>query len=146
MTNIRTKGGDGEREVCKILNNLYLERMQTKQPEFTCEDIDLPFQRNQNQSAVGGSDITNDFLLCIEVKRHEALSVKSWWKQCLASAMRSKGSVPILMYRQNKKSWIVQMRLYDLSPECPKHLGGMTVSISMDHFLEWLKFYLRVYL
>lgn len=58
-----------------------------------------PFQRNQNQSAVGGSDITNPFKWAIEVKRCETIEIDKWWKQVTDAA--KPGETPFLIYRKN---------------------------------------------
>jgi len=106
MPNVKNKGAAGEREVCQLLNGVVRQvrgRMQLEQlsPE--------PFQRNQNQSAVGGSDIINPFGLSIEVKRQERLNLNKWWAQTRLSADQEKG-MPILIYRQNNKpGWKVRM-------------------------------------
>ncbi|WYV98904.1 hypothetical protein [Stenotrophomonas phage CM2] len=76
--NIRAKGANGEREVATMMNEI-VERVCKE------EGLSLPpkpvIQRNQNQSAVGGSDLTNPFGYAIEVKRQETLAVNTWWKQ-----------------------------------------------------------------
>lgn len=72
--------------------------------------MNIPFpttpivQRNQNQSAVGGKDLIGTFGLAIEVKRQEALSINTWWNQCVASA-KALDEIPVLLFRQNKGKW-----------------------------------------
>lgn len=135
--NIRQKGQDGEREICKALNSVYAG---------VCADLaldpypTLPFQRNQLQTAVGGSDIANPFGLCIEVKRQEALSVETWWKQCQKSAEKE-GGLPILIYRQNRKSWKVMMdvNVVTAMKDCDLKCRA---EISYVDFLEWLYIHL----
>jgi hypothetical protein len=105
--NIRQKGQTGEREIANALNNVVISvREKNGLPPLDARD--LPFQRNQNQTAVGGSDLSNPFNLAIEVKRQEQLSVAAWWKQCLEQSNRE-GSTPILVYRQNNKPWRCKM-------------------------------------
>ena len=95
--NVRQKGQEGEREIAKILNQIVATVQAERQlPKY--ETRDELFQRNQNQSAVGGSDLSNPMGLEIEIKRQEALSVNTWWKQCVESAART-GGVPVLMFR-----------------------------------------------
>lgn len=85
--NVRQKGQEGEREIAKILNAIVAKvRDEFKLSQYATRD-EL-FQRNQNQSAVGGSDLSNPLYLDIEVKRQEDLSVNSWWKQCIEAAER----------------------------------------------------------
>jgi len=100
--NIRQKGAGGEREVIDALQP-YVWAVK-KEYGIPFEYMKPDLQRNQNQSAVGGSDITNPFGLSIEVKRQEALSVGTWWKQCERSAQAA-NEVPVLLYRQNGKKW-----------------------------------------
>ena len=77
--NVRTKGQTGEREICDFFNNIYKEVYEYLQMSLPAKPI---AQRNQNQSAVGGCDITNTCFFAVEVKRQEALSINTWWKQC----------------------------------------------------------------
>lgn len=107
-TSSQNKGKEGEREVCDILNGeIYNLLKELGKPEEECRKAFSVVQRNQNQSAVGGMDLTNTLGLAIEVKRQEALSVGSWWRQCLASAKRN-DEVPVLIYRQNRKPWNIR--------------------------------------
>ena len=135
--NIRTKGAAAEREVATALNNVVIEsRKMLGLSEYDKQD--LPFQRNQNQSAVGGDDLTNPFNLSIEVKRQEQLSINTWWKQTVASAERT-GGIPILIYKQNHKKWKCVM-----NAEIPIKNGQRVIArveISMEDFLLWFGHY-----
>lgn len=107
--NIRAKGANGEREVATMMNEI-VERVCKE------EGLHLPpkpvIQRNQNQSAVGGSDLTNPFGYAIEVKRQETMSVNTWWKQCEVAAAEF-GGTPVVIYRQNgKRTWNVVLYAY----------------------------------
>lgn len=103
--NIRSKGANGERELCTEMNWILAQVMrQLGYPEDQCLKAMSSVQRNQNQTAVGGNDLANTFGLSIEVKRQETLSVNAWWKQCEAAADRN-GEVPVLLYRQNRGKW-----------------------------------------
>lgn len=99
--NIRQKGQEGEREIQRALEPI-VRRVLVKL------GIPVPdkaiVQRNQNQSAVGGSDLSNTFGLAIEVKRQEQLSINTWWAQC-ATAAKESNEHPVLLYRQNGKKW-----------------------------------------
>ena len=141
--NVRTKGQEGEREIAKILNSIVAKvRDEFKLPQYAKED-EL-FQRNQNQSAVGGSDLSNPLFLEIEVKRQEDLSVGSWWTQCITSAKRT-GGIPILIFRQNRKKWRICMLVeLPLFPEnCKKYLAmpWVRAEIDLDTFKQWFKMY-----
>jgi hypothetical protein len=141
--NVRTKGQEGEREVAKMLNSIVSQvHQELNLPKYASQG-EL-FQRNQNQSAVGGSDLSCPMPLEIEIKRQEALSVNTWWKQCLASA-ECTGGIPILIFRQNRKAWRVCMYAnIPLHPEgssCYASLGPCRVEIDIDTFKSWFRAY-----
>jgi hypothetical protein len=141
--NIRTKGQTGEREVAGLLNAI-VQQIRIKEGFPPLADRDLPFQRNQNQSAVGGDDLTNPFGLAIEVKRQEALSINTWWKQCVASAERS-GFKPVLIYRQNRKPWRVRTLVMFPVTESVS-VGPLIAETSIDDFESWFAEYYRRHL
>ena len=135
--NIRTKGQEGEREVARALNSI-IETVLIKHGH------NLPsrpiIQRNQNQSAVGGSDLTNPFNLGIEVKRQEALAINTWWNQCLA-ACKTDGCEPMVIYRQNgKRDWTVVMYVdvpLKYMDVYSSHVTKVRAQISWNDFLQW---------
>lgn len=133
--NVRQKGRTGEREIADMLNYIIYQVMK----ELGYHEQDAlkamgTVQRNQNQSAVGGNDLTNCLGLSIEVKRQEALSVGTWWKQCVAAAERN-AEVPVLMYRQNRKPWHVRTLFWVNVP----HGGQVQVvgEMDIDSFKRW---------
>ena len=139
--NVRTKGQQGEREIQAILNKI-VATVRAEQGKEPLAKIDELFQRNQNQSAVGGSDLSCPFPLEIEIKRQEQLSINTWWKQCVSSAERTKG-YPILIFRQSRKPWRVIMYA-DLPINAPSSqdyacLSKCRVEITMDTFKEWFR-------
>lgn len=96
---IRAKGANGEREIADDLNAcLYIVRNELGLPVLEKPQV----QRNQNQTAVGGCDLVGTYDLAIEVKRHETLSINTWWAQCVKSAAELKKQ-PVLLFRQNAK-------------------------------------------
>jgi hypothetical protein len=104
---IRQKGASGEREVLKTLNYIIYTCMKAQGfDEATCGKALMAVQRNQNQSAVGGNDLCDTFGMSFEVKRQEALSINTWWKQCV-SAAKPNNDLPVLVYRQNHGAWHV---------------------------------------
>ena len=104
--NIRQKGANGEREVATWMNAI-IDRICAE--EGVGQSAKPVIQRNQNQSAVGGSDLTNPFGYAFEVKRQEALARDTWWKQCCVAAAEF-GGTPVVIYRQNgKRNWYVLM-------------------------------------
>lgn len=141
--NVRTKGQEGEREIARILNLIVADvRAAMKLPQY--ETKDELFQRNQNQSAVGGADLSNPMGLEIEIKRQEQLSVNTWWKQCVISAERT-GGIAVLIFRQNRKSWRICMEgnlpLQAAGATTYSSLGPCRVEIDMDTFKAWFRTY-----
>lgn len=130
--NIRQKGQSGEREVAQAMNAIVRSVLTRHNLPIPDKDV---IQRNQNQSAVGGGDLSNCFGICPEVKRQEALSVNTWWKQCEKSA-EANSEVPVLIYRQNGKKWLVVM--YSELPLCIGMAGvKVRCTISWEDFLTW---------
>lgn len=135
MINIRQKGAEGEREVYKALNPIVQRVMQRL--GFPAEQVAAAsncIQRNQNQSAVGGNDLSNTFGLSIEVKRQEQLSINTWWQQCTAAAERN-NEHPVLLYRQNGKKWRC-VTLVWLSLPDQKQVQARA-EFDWDTFLNW---------
>lgn len=146
--NVRTKGQEGEREIAKILNAIVSEvRAANGYPAIATRD-EL-FQRNQNQSAVGGADLSNPMGLEIEIKRQEALSVNGWWKQCKASAERT-GGVPVLIFRQNRKPWrvVLEGEIPVRIPGSSGHqaLSNVRIEVDIDTFKNWFRVYYQKWL
>ena len=147
MINRNVKGKGGEREVAAILNTV-VNAERTKQNLQIYVGDDKPFQRNQNQSAVGGFDLVNPYNLGIEIKRCQALSLTAWWKQTIKSCDKN-GERPILMYRQNNKKW--RIRMYGLIPLDFGYQGsipmldshGFICEIDLDAFKTWFSIYYR---
>lgn len=132
--NIRTKGQTGEREVQHVLEEIV-------RAVITKHSIPLPIkpiiQRNQNQSAVGGKDLTGTFGLAIEVKRQEQLAINTWWKQCYTAAAELEEH-PVLLYRQNGKKWrCVTLANLDLDIDGKAQLMNQRVEMDFDTFKEW---------
>lgn len=140
--NIRAKGANGEREIANDLNALIQQVLRSQEwPEHVVNACANAVQRNQNQSAVGGNDLSNTFGLSIEVKRQEALAINSWWDQCMAAADRNK-EVPVLLYRQNHKPWRA-VTFAALPLHGQKQVNGVRCEMSYEDFKAW--FYQWVY-
>jgi hypothetical protein len=138
--NGRTKGITGEQEVARDLNAIVDDCLQ--ELGMPRQDPCKPrIQRNQNQTAVGGCDLTGTFDLAIEVKRQEQLAINSWWAQCCASAT-SLRHTPVLLFRQNtpaggRKAWRV-ITLVDVAiPGC--EALQCRAEISYDDFRRWFR-------
>lgn len=132
--NIRQKGANAEREVADMMNDTINEEL---------AKVNLPrplkplVQRNQNQSAVGGSDLTNPFSIAIEVKRQEALSINTWWKQTEVAA-KEFGGVPVLVYRQSRQPWkCIMYAELRVGPNVV--LSGVRVELSWEDFKSWFR-------
>jgi hypothetical protein len=134
--NIRAKGAGAEREVADALNYRASLAFTNKGLPFSYSDNGA--QRNQLQTAVGGCDLTNTWGLAIEVKRQEALSIGTWWAQCIASAARN-GDDPVLIFRQNKQKWRVIMNGAVLLPPAPDDIPWrmMRVEVEWGPFLDY---------
>lgn len=142
--NIRQKGHGAEREVATLLNGILILTMREMGfPEETVVKAATSVQRNQNQSAVGGGDLSNTFGLCIEIKRHETLQIETWWKQCEASAKRN-SEWPVLLYRQNNRAWrcvtYVTMSFPDGSG---RGLYPVRADISYSDFQSWYRHWIK---
>lgn len=136
------KGKEGEREVVRELNSMLARVLQSQEwPSGVIEAAQKCIQRNQNQTAVGGCDLSNTFGLAIEIKRQEALSIETWWKQCLAAAQRN-NEWPVLIYRQNHKPWKC-ITFVNIPLPGSRHTGNVRAEMSWEDFKAW--FYIWVY-
>ncbi|HWV45510.1 MAG TPA: hypothetical protein VN039_05705 [Nitrospira sp.] len=133
--NIRQKGAEGEREVARSLNSIINAVLKARSIPVPEKDV---VQRNQNQSAVGGGDLSNVFGLSVEVKRQEQLAVNTWWAQCEASANRN-GEIPVLVYRVNRSKWRVVMyaELVLFSATGTQRSMKVRCEVEWEPFLQW---------
>ena len=143
--NIRQKGAEGERQVIKMLTPIIQDVMRAMEfPEDKVAAALKMVQRNQNQSAVGGNDLSNTFGLSIEVKRQEQLAINTWWAQCEAAAARN-NELPVLIFKQNNKPW----RFITLGfLHTPAANGGWTslrarVEFNEETFKRWFAEWVR---
>jgi hypothetical protein len=148
VIDVRQKGASGEREVAKILNSIIVEVMTAM--AFPAEQIEAAqksVQRNQNQSAVGGCDLSNVFGMAVEIKRQENLQVPAWWRQTVAAAERN-NELPVLVYRQNRKAWHVRTYAWLALPggEQPGMYSRQQMIVAefdMDTFKGWFAQWVR---
>lgn len=142
MVNVRDKGQRGEREIADMLNGIIYQVLKDlgNSPE-DCAKAFSTVQRNQNQSAVGGNDLTNCLGLSIEVKRQETLSVNTWWAQCVAAAERN-SEHPVLMYRQSRKPWRVVTLGWVALPNSTQVQA--VVEIGESDFRNWFYWHARM--
>jgi len=121
--NSRNKGQGGEREVVNLLNAA----------------LGLNLRRNVAQTQEGGADIVRIPGFSIEVKRQEVLKVSAWWTQTLRQA--KEGTIPVLIYRQNRHPWRVRM-LASVQVRGVV-LNEAAIEISFEDFTAVLERYLK---
>lgn len=144
------KGKEGEREVVKILTPIVQDVMREMGSYGEDEIIAAAghIQRNQNQSAVGGCDLSNTFGIAFEVKRQEQLCVPEWWRQTLTAAQRLE-HLPVLIYRQNRKAWRIRTFGFLHVPAWDNGDGRLwdshqaVVEFDLDSFKLWFKRWVR---
>jgi len=93
MINSIKKGKAGEREFANFCNKV----------GFKC-------RRGQQYSGLGGDDVVGLEGFHIEVKRVEKLNIDNAMKQSIKD---SKGNIPIVAHRKNRKDWLVTLRAED---------------------------------
>lgn len=139
--NIRTKGASAERDIADQLNQIIRQVLTEYGYSESDKDNHSYFvQRNQNQTAVGGNDLVNTYGFGIEVKRQEALSINTWWKQCVVAATKQ-NQTPVLLYRQSRKPWMCVMEGYTKLPN--NQYGRCRMEIEFSMFLKTFEIYVR---
>ena len=58
-------------------------------------------------------DITGIDGLHIECKRHEKLEINKWYTQAQTDAERMQDGKPAVIYRQNRRQWMIVLSLSD---------------------------------
>ena len=58
-------------------------------------------------------DITGVTGLHIECKRHERLEISRWYAQAQQDAAKMKDGRPAVVYRQNRREWMIVLSLSD---------------------------------
>lgn len=138
----RQKGAQGEREIIQSLIPIVQKCMRAEGfNETQIAQARTCIQRNQNQSAVGGNDLSHTFGLSFEIKRQEALSVDAWWRQTVAAAAPN-NEIPVLVYRQNKNAWSVITTGMLHLPKANGSSYGMfncRVEVRWSVFLVWFE-------
>lgn len=51
--------------------------------------------------------------LHIECKRHERIELNKWYTQATADAERMQDGVPVVIFRQNRRQWMICLSLSD---------------------------------
>ena len=58
-------------------------------------------------------DITGIDGIHIECKRHEKLQINKWYEQAATDAERMQDGKPVVIYRQNRRPWMIVLSLSD---------------------------------
>jgi hypothetical protein len=95
----KNKGANGEREAAVWLQTKFnLEHL----PQRNLEQVRFK-GRGRVQK---GHDLIGFEPFGIEVKRQEVLALRTWWRQAKVASHRSHTpSIPVVMYRRNRKQW-----------------------------------------
>lgn len=133
------KGGNGEREVCAMLQPV----VNTIRAEYNLDHLKVV--RDLSQSREGGLDITCLYPLVIEVKRRETAAPKAWWGQCLKAyevlRIQGKETIPMLFFRQNRQKWrVITFGNLDFSEE---ETMRVKVEIELEDALLYVERILR---
>ena len=59
------------------------------------------------------ADITGVNGLHIECKRHEKIEINKWYRQAEEDAERMQDGKPVVIFRQNRRQWMVTLSLSD---------------------------------
>lgn len=59
------------------------------------------------------ADITGINGLHIECKRHEKIEINKWYEQAAADAERMQDGKPVVIFRQNRRQWMIALSLAD---------------------------------
>jgi len=135
MTNAKQKGANGEREACITLGKM-LTGIEGASPTGTRVPYSDLLERNLEQTRSGGADIMGIAGLCIEVKRCETVTIPMWWRQ-VNRAAENTGTLPVLMYRQNRKPWTFCLPSYLLVVGAKGYL-----TLGEPDFRVWLRHWL----
>lgn len=131
----KSKGSSGEREAAALLRGW-----------AALAGYDLDPTRNLEQVRSGGYDLNGVPGLGIEVKRVESLNIVGWWRQATRQA-DADGTIPVLMWRQNRKPWQFKLRLC-AAVYTPCKNSGATVLVdavlSAEEFRSWFEMHLRL--
>lgn len=116
----RRKGGDGEREIARIIR----------------DQLGIECERNLEQTRAGGCDLIIDGW-APEVKRAKRLELETWWNQARLQA-EAADLKPVLLYRQDFRQWFAVVDANDLRPDIwPQR--GMPVSMDLQAWIQWVR-------
>lgn len=131
----KAKGASGEREAADLLRGWASEA-----------GFDVEPARNLEQVRSGGYDLNGVPGLGIEVKRVENLNVGAWWRQATRQAEQD-GTIPVLMWRQNRRPWRFKVRVWAAVYTPCKSSGatvGVDVEMEVSEFRRWYGMHLKM--
>lgn len=131
----KQKGSNGEREAAGVLQAWAAET-----------GIEIDPSRNLEQVRGGGYDLNGIPGLGVEVKRQENLNLTGWWKQAVRQA-DDDGTIPVLMWRQNRRPWAFRIRTTVAVYSRETGSGGtlyVDMDLSADQFKSWFQYYLQM--
>lgn len=105
----RNKGGNGERELAKLLG------------AYLGLDISRTPRSGAWEHAKG--DLYGVPGFHVECKRQERFSVEAWYRQAEGDAKT--GEIPVVIYRKNRGEWKVAISLEDFLPMMESHIKGL---------------------
>lgn len=93
----QAKGRRGEIELARYLQDHGIKDARPGDP--------LNYGRQADVSGIDG--------LHIECKRHEKLEINKWYTQAAADAERMQDGKPAVIFRQNRRQWMIVLSLSD---------------------------------
>ena len=130
----KAKGSNGEREAADLL------RAWAATAGFEIEPL-----RNLEQVRSGGYDLNGIPGLGIEVKRVENLNVKAWWQQATRQADQY-GTIPVLMWRQNRRPWRFKVRVWVvIYSGMDDKVLSIDAEMDQNEFRKWFEMHLQMY-
>ena len=132
----RCKGARGEREVINLLQPIV-------DTAYKAAGLAPPqLKRTSSMQADGGGcDVHGLPWLALEVKRCETLQIEAWWRQCVQQA--KPGQLPVLVYRQNGRKWIVRLLLQIEVPSIMLVVADIAIGAFAAYFAACLRLSLR---
>jgi hypothetical protein len=124
------KGKRAERAVATMLNPIIARVCQR-------EGVDpMKLQRNLKQVQQGGFDLDGLDWLAPEIKHHKAVSLGSWWAQCVRQA--TQGRIPVLIWKAHGGKWQVRM-IGQIPLSDGSSVRGVVDVSDFNSFLVWFE-------
>ena len=135
----RDKGARGEREIIDLLQPIVdtaYKAVGKEPPRLQCT--------SSLQADGGGCDVHGLPGLALEVKRCETLQIESWWRQCVQQSKA--GQLPVLVYRQNGRKWIVRLLLQIAVPSIMLVVADIAIEAFAAYFAACLRLSLNAHI